>query len=110
VARAVQPKDMEGIGEPIKAQAPRDRDDVPTIDEPSPEPAFALDMLIEMNARGVLEQPRGELMLGLLDGLAVDMIDLVADLIIAPALGRTGERIIVGAELQPRQRMTEPRG
>ncbi len=74
MARAVQAENVKGIGEPIKAQAPRDRDDVPTIDEPSPEPAFALDMLIEMNARGVLEQPRGELMLGLLDGLAAALV------------------------------------
>ena len=50
------------------------------IDEAAAEAALALDMLIEMHPRRVLEQPRGELVLGLLDGLAVDMVDLVADL------------------------------
>ena len=74
------------------------------IDEPPPEPALALDMLIEMHARRVLEQARGELMLGLLDGLPIDMVDLVADVVIAPAPGRAGKRKVVAAELELRQR------
>ena len=66
-------------------------------------------MLIEMHPRGVLEQPRGELMLGLLYCLAVDMVDLLADLIIAPALGRAGERVVVAADVERRQRSAERR-
>ena len=94
MARAVQPENMEGVGEPIEAQGAGDRDDVAAIDQPPPEPPLAFDMLIEMHPRGVLEQAGGELMLGLLDGLAVDMIDLVADRVIAPAPGRAGERVL----------------
>jgi hypothetical protein len=90
VPRAIQPENVEGIGEPVKAQGAGDGDDVAAIDEPPAEPAFALDMLIEMDPRRVLEQARGELMLGLLDGLPVDMVDLVADGIIVEAPGRAG--------------------
>src|SRR6185437_11623893 len=88
VPRAVQPENVEGVGEAVKAQAARDGDYVAAIDEAAAEAALAFDMLVEMHPRRVLEQPRGELVLGLLDGLAVDVVDLLADLIVAPALGR----------------------
>ena len=110
MARAVQPENMEGVGQPVEAQAARDRDEMAAIDEPPPEPPLAFDMLIEMHPRGVLEQAGGELMLGLLDGLAVDMVDLVADRVVVEALGRTGERIVVAAEIELRQRRAERGG
>ena len=79
------------------------------IDEPAAEAAFAFGMLVEMHARGVLEEARGELVLGLLDGLAVDMVDLLADLVVAPALGRAGERIVVAPEVERWQSGAEAR-
>ena len=72
------------------------------IDDAALEAALRLDVLVEMHPRRVLEEARGELMLGLLDGLAVDMVYSVADLIVAPALRRTGKRVVVSAELQVR--------
>src|SRR5215469_14536729 len=48
-------------------------------------------------------------MLRFLDGLAIDMIDLVSDFVVAPALGRPGERVIISVKLQARQRVAEPR-
>ncbi len=100
VTRAVQAEHVEGVGESVEAQAPRDRDDVAAIDEAAAEPGLALDVLIEMHARGVLEQTGGELMLGFLDGLAVDMIDLLADCVILPAALRARERIVVNFEIE----------
>src|SRR5262245_4509641 len=95
VPRAVQSENVESIGEPIEAQGAGDGDDVAAIDEPPAEPALAFDMLIEMDARRVLEQARGELMLGLFDRLPVNVVDLVADGVVVEAPGRAGKRIVV---------------
>src|SRR5262249_27098446 len=107
VARAVQPENVKGVGEPVEAQAPRDRDDVAAVDESASKPAFALDVLVEVDARGVLEQARSELVLRFLYCLAVDVVDLVADRIIAPALGRAGERVVVALDIERRERGTK---
>ena len=110
MARAVQPENVEGVGQAIEAQAARDRDDVAAVDEPPPEPALAFDMLIEMHPRRVLEQAGGELVLGLLYGLPVDMVDLVAGRVIAPPFGRAGQHIVVAAHVERRQGRAEGRG
>src|SRR5512145_3260984 len=80
------------------------------INESPAEAAFALDMLVEMHPCGVLEQAGGKLMLGLLDGLAVDMIDLVAHRVIAPAPWRAGERVVVTFEVELGQGRAEGSG
>ncbi len=48
-----------------------------------------------MHLRGVLVQAGGELVLGFLDGHAVDMVDLLANLVIAPAMAAPGERVVI---------------
>src|ERR1700722_9656756 len=95
MAPAVDRGDVKGVGEAIEAQRARQRNDVPAIDQPVPETALALAELIEMDLGAVLKQARRDLMLGLLDGDAVDVVDLLADGIIAPAMRRTGERKII---------------
>src|SRR5262249_56330086 len=100
--RAFQHENGKGVGEPVEAQAPRDRDDVAAVDESASKPAFALNVLVEVDARGVLEQARSELVLRFLYCLAVDVVDLVADRIIAPALGRAGERVVVALYIERR--------
>ena len=61
-----------------------------------------------MHFRGVLIEPRGDLMLGLLDRHAVDMIDLFADRIILEGIRRTGERPIVVREIEAGRSSTDP--
>src|ERR1700722_12830339 len=95
MAPAVDRGDVKGVGEAIEAQRARKRNDVPAIDQPASETALALAELIEMDLGAVLKQARRDLMLGLLDGDAVDVVDLLADGIIAPAMRRTGERKII---------------
>jgi hypothetical protein len=77
---------VEGVGKPVEAERPGDGDDVAAIDDTALEAALRLDVLIEMHPGRVLEKARGELVLGLLDRLAVDVIDLVACRVIAPTL------------------------
>ena len=56
------------------------------IDQPAAEAALALGELVEVHARGVLIEPRRDLVLGFLDRHAVDMVDLLADLVVAEAM------------------------
>ena len=77
------------------------------IDEAAPEALLSFPVLVEVHARGILIEARGHLVLGLLDGLAVHMVDLVANGIIFPTARSTGERIVVHGELERRQRLTE---
>ena len=97
VPAAVDRGDVEGVGEAVEAQRARERDDVAAIDQPAAEPALALAELVEMHLGGVLVEAGREHVLGFLDRHAVDMVDLLADRIIAEAMRRAGEREIVGA-------------
>src|SRR5665648_715188 len=94
VARSIQAEHMKSVGEPVKTQRAGDRDDVAAIDEPAAEALLTFPVLVEMHACGVLEQTGGELVLGLLYGLAVHMVDLVADGVVFPVARRAGERIV----------------
>ncbi len=55
-----------------------------------------------MDARGVLVKPRRDLMLGFFDRIAVDVIDLLADLVVAEAIGAAGKREIVSRDIERR--------
>ncbi len=57
---------------------------------------------IEMDLGGVLPQARGQHMLGLFDGDAIDMVDHLAHRIIAPAVRLARQLEIVAGEIQPR--------
>ena len=96
VPAAVDRRDVEGVGEAVEAQRARQRDDVAAVDQPPAEPALALAELVEMHLGGVLVEAGRDLVLGLLDGDAVDMVDALARRVVAPAMGRAGEREIVG--------------
>src|SRR5690606_29707954 len=62
------------------------------IDKPSAEAAGAFGVLVEMHSGSVLVEPRRELMLGLLDGHAVDVVDALAHFVIRPQERRAGKR------------------
>src|ERR1700722_14974774 len=95
MAAAIDGGDMEGVGEPVERDRTRQRNDMAAIDQAAAEAAFALDELVEGDARGVLIKPRRDHVLGFLDGIAVDMIDLLADGIIPEFGGAAGEREVI---------------
>ena len=76
--------------------------DVPAVDQPAAEAALRRGELVEMDARGVLIEPRRDLVLGLLDGDAVDVVDLLADRVVAEAVRAAGEREVVGLDVDRR--------
>ena len=93
---------MERIGEAVEAERARERDDVAAVDQPPSEPALRLAELVEMHLGGVLIEAGRDLMLGLLDRDAVDMVDPLARGVIAPAVRRAGEREVVGGDVERR--------
>ena len=78
MAAAVDRRDMEGVGEAVEAQRARQRDDMAAVDQPPAEAALRLAELVEMHLGGVLIEAGRDLVLGLLDGDAVDMVDPLA--------------------------------
>jgi len=63
---------------------------VAAIDQAAAEAALCLFVLVEMHLRGVLVEAGRELVLGLLDGHRVDVVDLFANLVVAPAVAAAG--------------------
>src|SRR5947208_12039982 len=104
---AIDRGDKKGIGEAIERQRPRQRNDMPAIDQPPSETALALDELVEMNARGILIKPRRDLVLGFLDRHAVDMVNSLADFIIAEAIRAASEREVVSGDIDRRARFAQ---
>src|SRR6202044_364952 len=99
---AVDGGDVEGVGEAVEGQRAGERDDVAAIDQPPPETTLLGVELIEMVARRVLINQRRNLMLGLFDRVTVDMVDLLADRVIAVAIGAAGKREIVSGDIERR--------
>ena len=67
--------DQLGVLQAVETEGAGERDDVPAIDNASAEPAGFGHALVEMHPCGVLPQPGGDLVLGLLDRDSVDMVD-----------------------------------
>ena len=63
----VDRRDMEGVGEAVKAQGASERDHMPAIDEAAPKAPQPLAELVEMHLGGVLIEPGRRLVLGLFD-------------------------------------------
>ena len=61
------------------------------IDQPAAEAAFAFDVLVEVDARSILIEAGRDHVLRLFDGDAVDMIDALADLIVAVEVRAAGQ-------------------
>src|SRR3984957_1457998 len=97
---AIDGGDGEGVGQPIEGQRPGERDDVAAVDQPPAEAALLGAELVEMDARGVLIESRRDLMLGLFDRIAVDMVDLFANFVIAETIGAAGKREIVSVDIE----------
>src|SRR5271166_5213058 len=91
---AVDRRDVEGVGEAVETQRARERNDVPAVDEPPAEPPLSLAELVEMNFGGVLVEPGRHLVLGFLDGDAVDMVDSFALSVVLEPIGRTAEGLV----------------
>ncbi len=89
---AVEADNHLRVCQPVKAECAGHRDDMPTIDEPLPVRAEGR---IKMHLGGVLPEPCGEHMLGFLNRHTIDMVDLFANGIVAPAvrLARKGKVI-----------------
>src|SRR6202041_2423788 len=102
MAAAIDGGDMKGIGQAIEGEATRQLNDMAAIDQPPAEPAFTFDKLIEMDARGILIEPGRHHMLGLFDGDAVDMVDALANLIIAEAINAAGQCCVVSGNVDRR--------
>src|SRR5215469_5752006 len=83
---AVDRRNVKRIGEPVERERAGERDHVAAVDQAAAEAALRRRMLVEMDARGVLIEPRCDLMLGLFHGYAVDVVDLLADGIVAEAI------------------------
>ena len=60
-----------------------------------------------MHPRGVLIEPRRDLVLGFLDRDAVDMVDPLADRVVVPEVRRTRERLVPRRHMQRRHRGAE---
>src|SRR5262249_6486856 len=71
------------------------------------EPALRRRKLVEMDVRGVLIEPGCDLVLGLFHGYAVDMVDLLADGIVAEAITTAGKREVVGSDVDARTGIAE---
>src|ERR1700720_1834539 len=65
-------------------------------------------MLVEMNLRGVLVKACRELMLGLLDRHPVEMIDLLAHLVVSPAIRTARKCRVISSTVEVRQ--SSPKG
>src|ERR1700735_3751719 len=98
---------MESVGKPVEGQRTGDRDDVAAIDQALAEAALLGAVLVEVDARGVLIKPGRDLMLGFFDRVAVDVIDLLADLIVLEVIIATGEREIVSRYVERRAGFTQ---
>ena len=85
------PAIAKALAEPVEAERPGERDHVAAIDQPPAEPGVLGGQAVEMDLGGVLEQARGDLVLGLLDGHAVDVVDLLAHRVIGEAVRAAGE-------------------
>ena len=95
VAAAVDGCQMEGVAEAVVGQRAHQRDDDAAVDDALAEAALGLGVLVEVHLGGVLVEARRGLMLGFLERHAIDMVDLFAGLIVAPAVRRAGKRQIV---------------
>ena len=75
-----------------------------------PKRPLASRVLVEMHLGGVLIETRRDLVLGLLERHAVDMVDFLAHLVVAPAIGRAGKREIIAADLERGHPAPKPAG
>jgi hypothetical protein len=83
---------MKCVVQPVERQRTRHRNHDTTIDDAFAETAFRLRVLVEMHFGRILVQTGRHLVLGFFDRHAVDMVDLFADFIIAPAIGTACQR------------------
>src|ERR1700730_3963065 len=93
---------MEGVSKAVEGQCPGERNDMPTVDEPALVAALFGDELVKMNARRVLVEPRGDLMLGFLNGHTLEMVDPFSRLVVVKEVPTTSELEVVGRQIDHR--------
>ena len=103
----VDGRNVKSIGNPVEGERTGEGDHVPTIDQPTTEPALRCRKLVEMDARSVLIETGCDLVLRLFDGDAIDVVDLFADGVVAESRGTAGEREVVGGDVDARAGITE---
>ena len=95
---AVQRHDHLRIGQTVEGQRAGHADHMAAIDQPL---AILAEGGVKMHLGGILPQPGGNHVLGLLDGDAIDMVDLLAHRIIAPTMRLACKAKVIAAEIQP---------
>src|SRR5712672_2891399 len=72
---------------------------MPAVDQAPAEAAFRFGILIEMDARRVLVEPRRQLMFGFFDSDAVDMVNSFPDPIVVKAILAAGKPEVIGLDV-----------
>src|SRR5471030_1880795 len=93
---------MECIAETIEAERARQRNGMTAIDQAFPEAAFAFGEVIEMDARGILIEPRRDHVFGIFDRDTDDVIDLLAGLVVGKAVRAAGQHSVVSRGMDNR--------
>ena len=97
---AVDRQHQPGVLQPVEAQRLGGGDHHPAVDQPPAGRVLGALILVEVDLGGVLIEARGHLVLGLLDGHAVDMVDLLADCVVLERMRRACEGEVVAAEVE----------
>src|SRR5450830_632035 len=98
---------MERVAEPVEGERARQRNGMAAIDQAAAEAALALGELVEMDARGILVKPGGDLVLGFFHGDAVEVVDPFAGLVVTEAVRTAGQHRVVGRRTNRRARSEE---
>src|SRR5690606_34974687 len=91
-------REMEGVGQSVETERARDRHDMAALDRPPAVTTIRPGILAGVDARRVLVEPHGKLMLAFLDRHAVHMIDLRADLVVVEAPRAARKHVIIVAD------------
>ena len=95
MAAAVDGRNAKPVGEAVERQRPRQRNHMPAIGQAPAEARVLAGMGVEMDARGVLVEPRREHVVGVLERDAAHMVDALAGLVVVPAMRRAGRLVVV---------------
>src|ERR1044071_9153214 len=102
MASAIDRRDMERIAKSVKCERAGERYGVPAIHQAAAETPFAFGKLVEMDSRGVLIEPRCNLMFGFLNGHAIDVVYFFADLVVTETMRASGQHGVISRRVDMR--------